>query len=48
MILVASAFVSILSRIAAKLVSMDKWKEIPLSKEEEEGVTVDGEEIYGE
>ncbi|XP_058748651.1 uncharacterized protein LOC131621633 [Vicia villosa] len=27
---------------------MEKWKEIPLSKEEEEGVTVEGEEICGE
>ncbi|XP_058774623.1 uncharacterized protein LOC131648907 [Vicia villosa] len=27
---------------------MEKWKEIPLSMEEEEGVTVEGEEICGE
>ncbi|XP_058725488.1 uncharacterized protein LOC131596762 [Vicia villosa] len=27
---------------------MEKWKEFPLSKEEEEGVTVEGEEICGE
>ncbi|XP_058733455.1 uncharacterized protein LOC131605074 [Vicia villosa] len=27
---------------------MEKWKEIPLSKEEEEGITVESEEICGE
>lgn len=27
---------------------MEKWKEIPLSKEEEEGITMEGEEICGE